>query len=268
MRELFERAASCRPCILFFDEFESVAPRRGHDSTGVTDRVVNQLLCQLDGVEALTGVFVLAASNRPELIDPALLRPGRIDRKLFCPMPDKTTRAAILGAVTKRVASRGLDLATVAAATDGFSGADLQALVYNAHLEAVHEAIDASDPAGGANVSSAERADSAPSDSPLALEGIHVEQRHVAAAQRSTKPSISRREWLEREAAFRRFEGKSDTNGSEPLSVAAAGAVGDGNAGADGRTPHANGKASSKANGKAAVRYGPGSAVGGRATHA
>lgn len=69
--------------------YPSLSPRRGHDNTGVTDRVVNQLLTQLDGVEALQGVYVLAASSRPDLIDPALLRPGRIDIKLFCNMPDE-----------------------------------------------------------------------------------------------------------------------------------------------------------------------------------
>lgn len=70
------RASSAKPCVLFFDEFESIAPRRGHDSTGVTDRVVNQFLTQMDGVEGLSGVYVLAATSRPDLIDPALLRPG------------------------------------------------------------------------------------------------------------------------------------------------------------------------------------------------
>lgn len=73
---IHKRATNAKPCILFFDEFESIAPRRGHDNTGVTDRVVNQLLTQMDGVEGLTGVFILAATSRPELIDPALLRPG------------------------------------------------------------------------------------------------------------------------------------------------------------------------------------------------
>ena len=80
VRELFERAQAAAPALVFFDEFESLAPRRGQDSTGVTDRVVNQLLTQLDGVEGLEGVWVLAASSRPDLIDPALLRPGRLDR--------------------------------------------------------------------------------------------------------------------------------------------------------------------------------------------
>ena len=73
---------------MFFDEFEALAPRRGRDSTGVTDRVVNQLLTQLDGIEPLQGVALLAATNRPELVDPALLRPGRIDTQLFCPPPN------------------------------------------------------------------------------------------------------------------------------------------------------------------------------------
>ena len=72
------RAQCAKPCVLFFDEFESIAPRRGHDSTGVTDRVVNQLLTQMDGVEGLDGVYVLAATSRPDLIDPALLRPGMV----------------------------------------------------------------------------------------------------------------------------------------------------------------------------------------------
>lgn len=83
------RAQRAKPCILFFDEFDSLAPRRGHDSTGVTDRVVNQLLTQLDGVESLSGVCVLAATSRPDLLDPALLRPGRLDKQILCPLPNK-----------------------------------------------------------------------------------------------------------------------------------------------------------------------------------
>ena len=85
----FCRAQSAKPCILFFDEFDALAPRRGHDNTGVTDRVVNQLLTQLDGVEELDKVFVLSATSRPDLIDPALLRPGRFDKCVYCPMPDQ-----------------------------------------------------------------------------------------------------------------------------------------------------------------------------------
>ncbi|XP_025032183.1 peroxisome biogenesis factor 1-like isoform X2 [Python bivittatus] len=89
VRDIFNRAQAAKPCILFFDEFDSLAPRRGHDNTGVTDRVVNQLLTQLDGVEGLEGVYILAATSRPDLIDPALLRPGRLDKCLYCPPPDQ-----------------------------------------------------------------------------------------------------------------------------------------------------------------------------------
>lgn len=89
VRNLFDRARSAKPCVLFFDEFDSLAPRRGHDSTGVTDRVVNQLLTELDGVEGLQGVTVIGATSRPELLDPALLRSGRIDRLVECSLPDE-----------------------------------------------------------------------------------------------------------------------------------------------------------------------------------
>ncbi|KAL4783989.1 P-loop containing nucleoside triphosphate hydrolase protein [Aspergillus varians] len=145
VRDLFERAQAARPCILFFDEFDSIAPKRGHDSTGVTDRVVNQLLTQMDGAEGLSGVYVLAATSRPDLIDPALLRPGRLDKSLLCDMPNLADRADIIQAVSKKllmseeVAAR---LDEVAARTAGFSGADLQAVVYNAHLEAVHDVLE------------------------------------------------------------------------------------------------------------------------------
>ncbi|CAM9578627.1 unnamed protein product, partial [Hapterophycus canaliculatus] len=100
IRSLFSRAASAAPCVLFFDEFEAVAPRRGNDNTGVTDRVVNQLLTFLDGVEGRDGVYVLGATSRPDLIDSALLRPGRLDRQLYCGFPDEAEREDILRAVS------------------------------------------------------------------------------------------------------------------------------------------------------------------------
>lgn len=91
VRNLFSQAEKVKPCLIFFDEFDSLAPKRGHDSTGVTDRVVNQLLTQLDGVENRDGVWVIAATSRPDLLDPALLRPGRLDKLILCPVPDKVS---------------------------------------------------------------------------------------------------------------------------------------------------------------------------------
>lgn len=151
VRDLFERAEAARPCVLFFDEFDSIAPKRGHDSTGVTDRVVNQLLTQMDGAEGLSGVYVLAATSRPDLIDPALLRPGRLDKSLLCDLPDLNDRWDILQALSKKLhinpdilESRDphQNLLEIALRTDGYSGADLQAVIYNAHLEAIHDLLD------------------------------------------------------------------------------------------------------------------------------
>ncbi|KAK0533543.1 Peroxisome biosynthesis protein pex1 [Tilletia horrida] len=156
VRDLFDRAQAARPCVLFFDEFDSIAPKRGHDSTGVTDRVVNQLLTQMDGAEGLEGVYVLAATSRPDLIDSALLRPGRLDKSLLCDMPDEDDRIDILRAIAglppasdsvaqqkepKIALADEVDLRVWAKRTEGYSGADLQALLYNAHLETIHESI-------------------------------------------------------------------------------------------------------------------------------
>ncbi|NXU15907.1 PEX1 factor, partial [Pardalotus punctatus] len=139
VRDIFNRAQAAKPCIVFFDEFDSIAPRRGHDNTGVTDRVVNQLLTQLDGVEGLQGVYVLAATSRPDLIDPALLRPGRLDKCLYCPPPDQNSRCEILKALSHSLSlANDVDFQDLAAKTEQFTGADLKALLYNAQLEAVH----------------------------------------------------------------------------------------------------------------------------------
>ena len=151
VRDLFERAEAARPCVLFFDEFDSIAPKRGHDSTGVTDRVVNQLLTQMDGAEGLSGVYVLAATSRPDLIDPALLRPGRLDKSLLCSMPSAEDRLDILLTLSRALKidqdiltsdeEAGRNLANIVNRTEGYSGADLQALMYNAHLEAIHDVL-------------------------------------------------------------------------------------------------------------------------------
>ncbi|KAJ3508041.1 hypothetical protein NLJ89_g5972 [Agrocybe chaxingu] len=142
VRDLFERASAAKPCILFFDEFDAIAPKRGHDSTGVTDRVVNQMLTQMDGAEGLDGVYVLAATSRPDLIDSALLRPGRLDKSLLCNMPGVGERKDILMAVARKMTvSSTVDFDEIAQKTEGFSGADLQALLYNAHLDVIHASM-------------------------------------------------------------------------------------------------------------------------------
>jgi peroxin-1 len=95
VRDLFARASACAPSVIFFDEFESIAPKRGGDSTGVSDRVVNQLLTLMDGAEGLEGVYIVGATSRPDLIDGALLRPGRLDKSLEFGMPDVDERREV-----------------------------------------------------------------------------------------------------------------------------------------------------------------------------
>jgi peroxin-1 len=134
----------------------SIAPKRGHDSTGVTDRVVNQLLTQLDGVESRQGVFVVAVSSRPDLIDPALLRPGRLDKLVFVSLPGSAERREILGLMSENLrVAEDVNWQALADRAINFSGADLQALLYNAQLEAVHESLahQAVAPGLGAGVS-------------------------------------------------------------------------------------------------------------------
>lgn len=143
VRDMFARAQAAAPCVLFFDEFDSIAPQRGHDNTGVTDRVVNQFLTELDGVEVLEGVYVLAATSRPDMIDLALLRPGRLDKSVYVGIPTYEERVDILKAQSsKMLLSEDVQLADMAKMANNFTGADLQALLYNALLNAVHAKIE------------------------------------------------------------------------------------------------------------------------------
>lgn len=136
VRKVFSDAQLAKPCVLLFEEFESIAPRRGGDNSGVTDRVVNQLLTQLDGVESCEGVYVVATSNRPDLIDPALLRPGRLDVHVFCDIPTPQDRVALfkIFAESYRVTLSPDELLNLAEATAGFTPADLTAVFTDALL--------------------------------------------------------------------------------------------------------------------------------------
>ncbi|GAB3679840.1 AAA family ATPase [Saccharopolyspora tripterygii] len=147
VRELFLRARGASPALIFLDEVDALAPRRGQSSdSGVADRVVAALLTELDGVEPMRDVVVLAATNRPELIDPALLRPGRLERLVYVPPPDAEARRAILAAAAKNTPLSGdVDLAELAATLDGYSAADCTALVREAALTAMRESIAAAE---------------------------------------------------------------------------------------------------------------------------
>jgi len=141
VREVFRKARMAAPCIIFFDEIDAIAPRRGTVSgTHVLESIVNQILTEMDGLEELRGVVVIAASNRPDLIDPALLRPGRFDRLIEVHAPDKKARLEILKVHTKRMPlAEDVDLQKIADMTENYSGADLAALVREAGMNALRE---------------------------------------------------------------------------------------------------------------------------------
>ncbi len=141
IRKVFQRARQVSPVIIFFDEIDSVATRRGMSGdSGVTERMVNQLLTELDGIEELKGVVFIAATNRPDLIDPALMRPGRIDKIIKVPPPDFESRKAIIGIHTKGVPlAKNVSTEHLAQMTEGYSGADIEGLIREAALIALSE---------------------------------------------------------------------------------------------------------------------------------
>jgi transitional endoplasmic reticulum ATPase len=145
VRELFRKARQVAPSIIFIDEIDALAPMRGLVSTdsGVTERVVSQLLTEIDGLERLEGVVVIAATNRPDIIDPALLRPGRFDRLIYVPPPDEKARLEILKVHTRNMPlAEDVDLLEIAKKTEGYTGADIEVLVREAGLLALRENIN------------------------------------------------------------------------------------------------------------------------------
>ncbi|NPA85890.1 MAG: AAA family ATPase [bacterium] len=166
--EIFRKAKMAAPCIIFFDEIDAIAARRGmEEGTRAGERIVNELLAQMDGLEARGKVVVIAATNRPDILDPALLRPGRFDRLVYVPLPDYEARLEILKIHTRKMPlAPDVDLTVIAERTDGYSGADLKALVTEAALCALRENINAE----------------------------RVEMRHFEEALKKIKPSISEQE--------------------------------------------------------------------------
>jgi transitional endoplasmic reticulum ATPase len=145
VRELFRRAREAAPSLVFLDEVDALAPVRGQSSDGgTTDRVVASLLTELDGVESLRNVVVIGATNRPDLVDPALLRPGRLERLVYVPPPDGDARAEILRSAARSVPlAPDVDLAALGSTLDGFSAADCAALIRESALAAMRESLDA-----------------------------------------------------------------------------------------------------------------------------
>jgi len=179
VREIFRKARETAPCIIFFDELDSIAPRRGlHPDAGVTDRIVNQLLTEMDGLQTLKGVVVIGATNRPDILDPALLRPGRFDRLLYVPPPDLEARYQIFKIHTREMPlDDTVDLRKLAEVTEGYTGADIEAVCREAAMVAARENINID----------------------------KVSMRHFEAALQKIKPSVTEVEKAEYEKIIRDF---------------------------------------------------------------
>ena len=144
VRETFRKARQASPCVIFMDEIDSIAPERGsgNGDSNVTERVISQMLTEMDGLESLNNVVVIAATNRPDIMDPALLRPGRFDKSIYIGPPDKDSRRSIFGIHTKgRPLADDVDLDDLAERTDGCTGADIAAICNEAVMNAVRKLV-------------------------------------------------------------------------------------------------------------------------------
>jgi transitional endoplasmic reticulum ATPase len=145
VRDVFDKARAAAPCVLFFDELDSIAKSRGSslgDAGGSSDRVINQVLTEMDGMNAKKNVFIIGATNRPDIIDPAVLRPGRLDQLIYIPLPDETSRTSILKAnLRKSPIADDVDINYIAKMTKGFSGADLTEICQRACKLVICESI-------------------------------------------------------------------------------------------------------------------------------
>ena len=148
VRQLFIRARNSSPCIIFFDELDALCPKRSMENNAATERVVNQLLTEMDGLEERKQVFIIAATNRPDIIDPAMLRPGRLDKLHYVPMPDQNDRFSILNTIIKKLPLKlkcNLEEIFSGNKLEGYSGADLASLVRETQMTCLRRSMLNSD---------------------------------------------------------------------------------------------------------------------------
>jgi len=144
VREIFRKARQVAPCVIFFDEIDALAPTRSeYGGSKVSERVVAQLLTEMDGINELRNIFVIAATNRPDLVDPALLRPGRFDRLIFVPKPDQKARLSIFKIHTRQMPlAEDVNLEDLARRTEGMTGADIKSICTEAGMMALRESYE------------------------------------------------------------------------------------------------------------------------------
>lgn len=209
VREIFRKARQASPCIVFFDEIDAIAPTRGAlgSDSHVTERVISQLLTELDGLEVLSDVIIIAATNRPDIIDAALLRPGRFDRLLYVPPPDKEARTQIFKIHTSKKPLAGdVNIETLAAQTEGYTGADIAGLASAAvmlalrqHIEKYKDPIKAEEAKGELNINMKNFEDAMKKIRPLSKHEIET---YKNIAEQFGKPG-SMKEIVDRESAIK-----------------------------------------------------------------
>jgi transitional endoplasmic reticulum ATPase len=198
VREVFDKARGAAPCILFFDELDSIGGKRGAsmgDAGGAGDRVINQLLTEMDGVGSKKNVFIIGATNRPDILDPAIMRPGRLDQLIYIPLPDPPSRASVLkAALRKSPLGPDVNIDALVAKTDKFTGADLSEIVNRAGKLAIREALDKVTARKRAQAEAAEAGGAAGAGMELEEDFDpvpYITARHFEMAMRDARRSVS-----------------------------------------------------------------------------
>jgi len=201
VRDVFDKARAAAPCVLFFDELDSIASSRGGhagDAGGAGDRVVNQLLTEMDGMSSKKSVFIIGATNRPDIIDPALMRPGRLDQLMYIPLPDLESRLSIFRAVLRKSpVAKDVDLQYLSQKTEGFSGADITEICQRSTQMAIRQSIEA-------EADRIERGDAMDTGEPAADPVPEITRAHFAEAMKYARRSVS-------DADIRKYEMFSQT---------------------------------------------------------
>eukprot|EP00578_Thalassiosira_sp_NH16_P014836 CAMPEP_0181126966 /NCGR_PEP_ID=MMETSP1071-20121207/27930_1 /TAXON_ID=35127 /ORGANISM="Thalassiosira sp., Strain NH16" /LENGTH=935 /DNA_ID=CAMNT_0023212641 /DNA_START=50 /DNA_END=2857 /DNA_ORIENTATION=+ len=224
VRELFDKARAASPCILMFDEMDSIAKTRGSGGPGSSeagDRVINQILTEVDGVGARKNVFVIGATNRPDIIDPAVIRPGRLDQLIYIPLPDLESRVAIFkAALRKAPLEESIDIEVLARSTHGFSGADITEICTSASKLAIREAILAEED----RLKKVKAGEIEEDEGKMSAEDMLITKRHFNFAMSKARRSVSEQdlalfeEFADKQKAVRgeaatnfKFPGSGDT---------------------------------------------------------
>merc|ERR1712113_524343 len=213
VREVFDKARAAAPCVLFFDELDSIGTARGSsqgDAGGAGDRVMNQLLTEIDGVGVKKNVFFIGATNRPELLDEALLRPGRLDQLIYIPLPDLPARQGILESTLKKSPiAPNVPLSFIAELTDGFSGADLAELCQRAAKAAIRDAIAAEELKAGDDAMDTDAA------------GSEIGRKHFEEAFAGARRSVASNDLAKFDQFRKKFDPvyKNSTGGDGSLNI-------------------------------------------------